>query len=161
MLYFSAGLLWVLLIALGISLAFIVTASGEGITSGERAIAIAVVLLLATPVLLTLRSTRRQIRDMTRNQIVLDDRGIRFHLGGRAREWKGLPEVTATVPWPELRSIEREWQRFAYPSAVPFGYKLEVFTVHHVHGQIAFTKECVEHAKVIAEKIAARAGGSV
>ena len=38
---------------------------------------------------------------------------------------------------------------------------MEVFTVRHTDGEIAFTRECVPHAQVIAERIAARVGGHV
>jgi hypothetical protein len=43
-----------------------------------------------------------------------------------------------------------------YPSPIPIGYPLEVFTVYSKTGGISFTRECVPNAKKVAAEIAAR-----
>ena len=98
LLYFATGLLWVLLVALVLAVGVVLTASDDAITLRERVISVGVLLLLLTPVVLQLRVSHKQIRDMNTNRIVLTDKEVEVHLGGGAREWKGLPAVSVRLP---------------------------------------------------------------
>jgi hypothetical protein len=159
-LYFAAGLLWVVLVAL---LFGMVAALGDtSMTLGERSVGILVMAALAAPVAWQLRATHRQIRDMTASRIVLNSVGIEIQLSGRAREWKGLPDVPQTlVPWSELLSIVRERRRFTYPSVVPLGYPLDVYTLYSRVGGISFTRECIPNAGRVARQIADKVGSEL
>ena len=112
-------------------------------------------LLLIIPVALQLRASHAHVRDMNTNRIILGDETVELRLGGTAREWKGLRPVDTKIRWHDLHGVTREWRRFVYPSVIPMGYKLEVFTLQYADEKIAFTRECVPHAQVIAERIAA------
>lgn len=157
LLYFAAGLLWMLFGALLFSSASV--AFNASMSLSERATAVLVIALLTAPVVLQLRATHRRIREMKANRIRLGPDGIEIQLAGRAREWKGLPEVPQTLlPWNQLLSIASEKRRFIYPSVIPLGYPLEVFTLFCKSGGISFTRECIPNARRIAEEIATRLG---
>ena len=160
LLYFAAGVLWVVLALLLFGLVSVL--GQESATLGERALSILVLAVLIAPVAWQLRATHRQIREMTANRLAVTDTGIDIQLSGRARDWKGLPDVPPThVPWSELLSIVREKKRFVYPSVVPLGYPLEVFTLYTKTGGISFTLECIPNAHKAAQQIAAKLGSEL
>lgn len=157
LLYFAAGVLWVVLALLLFGLVSVL--GEESATLGERALSILVLAVLIVPVAWQLRATHRQIREITANRLTVSDAGMDIRLAGRAREWKGLPDVPHShVPWDQVLSIVREKKRFVYPSAVPLGYPLEVFTVYTKTGGISFTRECIANARKAAQQIAAKLG---
>ena len=150
LLYVAAGLLWVVLALLLVGLVA---------SLGESALSAVLLAVLIIPVVWQLRATHRQIREMTANRITLSQFGIDVQLSGRAREWKGLPDVPQThIPWSELLSIVREKKRFVYPSVIPMGYPLEVFTLYTKTGGVSFTRECIPNALKAAQDIAAKLG---
>jgi hypothetical protein len=125
----------------------------------ERVVGAVFLIALTIPVASQLRTTHRQLREMTTNRIVLKADGIEIRLAGRSREWKGLSDVPETVvPWSELLSIVSEKRRFVYPSVIPLGYPLEVFTFFTKTGGFSFTRECIPNAREIAREIATRIG---
>lgn len=157
LLYVAVGCLWLVLALL---LFGVLTALGSTeMTTEQRVIAILVLAALILPVALQLRATHRQIGEMTANALVLHNDGIEVQLSGAAREWKGLPDVPhTTIPWSGVLSITSEKKRFVYPSVVPLGYPLTVFTLYSKSGGISFTRECIPNARRVAQEIAARLG---
>lgn len=160
LLYIAAGILWAVLALLLFGLVSVLAQPST--TLGERALSILLLAALLAPVVWQLRATHQQIREMTANRLAVSDSGIDIQLSGRAREWKGLPDLPQThVPWTELLSIVREKKRFVYPSVVPLGYPLEVFTLYTKTGGISFTRECVPNARKAAQQIAAKLGSEL
>ncbi len=160
MLSVAVVLLWVLLVVLLFGL--LATLADGSMTLGAKSLAVALLAVLIFPVAKQLRASHRQMREMTANRIVLGPEGVEIQLSGRAREWKGLPDVEhTTIAWDGILSIVREKRRFAYPSAIPMGYPLEVYTLYSKAGGISFTRECIPNAKMVAQEIAAKIGNEI
>lgn len=157
--YAVAALLWVLLAVLGLTLLVLLFSPGRDLKGSERAISAAVVLLLATPLALQLRSLHSRMGEMGRNFLVLDENGLRARLGGAYRADKGLPDIPETqLRWSEVSAVKCERRKFLYRSAIPFQYPLDVFTIESARVAIPFTVECVPGARRAAQKIAERIG---
>ena len=160
LLYFAIALLWAVLAVL--LFAVIATVATDSMAMGEKTLAVGVLAVLILPVALQVRATHRQIREMTANRVVVGEEGIDLRLSGGAREWKGLQDVATTyLQWDEVHSISKERRRFVYPSVIPLGYPLDVFTLHCRERDFAFTRECIRNARQVAQEIAARIGGEV
>lgn len=126
LLCFAAGLLWVLLA----SLLFVLATVAFDVSSGgkERVLSTVFLLALSIPVAAQLRTTHRQLREMTTNRIVLKSDGIEIRLTGRSREWKGLSDIPETdcrkaishrlraTPLPALARYRQRCPIFAWPS---------------------------------------------
>lgn len=156
--YAVTALLWLLLAVCLFVLLVLAFFPGNELTGVERLLAAFFVLLLAAPLAMQLRSTHRQIGEMTGNRIVLNADGADIRLSGRSRERKGLPMVQTSIRWDEIGAITHQRRSFVYPSLIPFAYRLDVFTILAGTSTISFTVECLPGAKQIAREMAARTG---
>jgi len=155
-------LLGLLLSVLAFVLLVLVFFPGPSLTVFERIISTGVVLLMATPLVIQIRSLRSRVREMQGNFLALYEDGVRVRLSGAFRAGKGLPEIPGThLRWSEVTGVTSQRRKFVYRSLVPFVYPLDVYTLVTAGRPIAFTKECVPQANAAARAIARRIGQEV
>jgi len=156
------ALLWVLLSALVFAIGAVIFDANNRLSTAESAIADLILLLLATPLVLQIRTLRACRKECAGNIVELAEDSIKIRLYGSYREAKDLPVVAETrVAWCDVMEITKERRKFTYPSLIPFEYPLDVYTIVTEEGEISFTPECVRGAKSIATEIAARLGQDI
>ncbi len=154
-----AALLWVLLALLGL---FIVATLTSDVSATERVVSPLVVLLLAAPLVMQLRTLRSRMRQIGANVIAIDAAGVRVRLVGDLRRSKGLPEFQDTyVPWSDLSAITCDRRSFSIARSSRSSIRSMWHDRDFSHTLfIPFTRECVAGAERSAREIAARAGRS-
>lgn len=155
--YAIAAVLWLLLAGAAFTLIVLLFFPGNQLTVMERAVSVAVVLVLAAPLWIQTASLRAYMREMAANLVSVEDSGVRVRLGGDFRHSKGLPDIPEIrLPWSDIETITCERRRFIYPSVVPFSYPLDVYTIVSAAAVISFTVECTVTARRAAREIARR-----
>jgi hypothetical protein len=155
-------LLWLLLSVLMFALGVVLFYADNRLSTAESMISAVVLVLLATPLVLQIRTLSARRREWKNNTLELTEDSIRICLTGTYRSAKGLPDVAETrIPWCDVVEITKERRKFLYPSLIRFEYPLDVYTIVTEEEEIPFTQECVLNAKRVAQDIAARLGQEI
>jgi len=155
-------LVWLLLSALVFAIGVVLFYSDNKLTAAESMISAVVLVLLATPLVLQIRTLAARKRECRSNVLELAEDSIKVKLNGVYRAAKGLPDIAETrIAWCDVMEITKEQHKFVYPSLIPFRYPLDVYTIVTEDREIPFTQECVSGAKRVAREVAERLGQNI
>src|SRR5262249_16360217 len=128
LLFAVTALLWIIVSGLVFALGVVLFYDDNRLSTAESLISGVVLVLLAAPIAMQIRTLAARRREYKHNVLELAEDSIKVRLTGSYRTAKGLPAVAETrIPWFEVMEITRQRRAFLYRSLIPFKYPLDLY----------------------------------